>query len=64
MTTLKSLPAHSVNALIIPIPRDCVHYYYPLDETSISEGSFVRAKHLCVLIHIRKNGEVGTVKQV
>ena len=27
-------------------------------------GSFMRTKHVCVLIHIRIKGEVGTAKLV
>ena len=34
------------------------------DDESISNGSFMRIKHLCVLIHIRVKGEVGTIKHV
>ena len=34
------------------------------DDTSISYGSFVRTKHIFVLIHIRNKGEVGTIKLV
>ena len=30
------------------------------DDTSISKGSFMRTKHLFVLIHIRNKGKVGT----
>ena len=34
------------------------------DDTSISKGSFMRTKHLFVLIHIRNKGDVGTIKLV
>ena len=34
------------------------------DVASMSQGSFMRTKHLCVLIYIRIKGEVGTVKSV
>ena len=30
----------------------------------MDKGCFMRAMHLCVLIHIRIKGEVGTVKLV
>ena len=33
-------------------------------EKLIGKRSFMRTKHLCVLIHIRPKGEVGTVKHV
>ena len=32
------------------------------DDTSISYGSFMRTKHIFVLIHARNKGEVGTMK--
>ena len=38
--------------------------YVLVDDTSISYGSFMRTKHLFVLIHIRNKGEVVTVKHV
>ena len=56
-----------------------VHYFepfsllYPLvyldlfeseDDTSISKGSFMRTKHIFILIHIRNKGDVGTIKHV
>ena len=31
------------------------------DDASIRSGSFMRIKQLCVLIHIKIKGEVGTV---
>ena len=31
---------------------------------SLSKGSLMRTKHICVLIHIRVKGEVGTLKHV
>ena len=31
------------------------------DGSRICKGSFMRSKHLCVLIHIRIKGDVGTV---
>ena len=34
------------------------------DDSWISKGSFMQTKHLCVLIHIRIKGEIGTVKLV
>ena len=34
------------------------------DDKSISYGSLMRTKHICVLIDIGNNGGVGTVKQV
>ena len=34
------------------------------NDASISQGFFMRTKHLCVLIHIRIEGKVGTVKHV
>ena len=34
------------------------------DDTSIYEVSFIPTKHICILIHIRTKGEVGTVKQL
>ena len=34
------------------------------DDISIIDGSFMRIKHLFVLIHIRNIGEIGTIKQV
>ena len=34
------------------------------DDTSISKGSLMLTKYLFVLIHIKKKGEVGTVKLV
>ena len=36
--------------------------YVQRDDPMISEGSFMQAKHLCVLIHIRIKGEVGNEK--
>ena len=36
--------------------------YVPRNGTSISKGSFMRTKHLFVLIHIRNKGNVGTVR--
>ena len=38
--------------------------YVLADDTSISLGSFMQTKHLCVLIHISNNGKVGSVKLV
>ena len=38
--------------------------YVPGDDTPISKGSFMRTKQLCVVIHIRINGVVDTVKPV
>ena len=32
------------------------------DDTPISQGSFMRTKHLFDLIHMRNKGEVGTIK--
>ena len=34
------------------------------DDASISLGSFMRTKHLFVLIHSRNKGEVGAIKHV
>ena len=35
---------------------------YVRGDTLISEGYFMRTKHLCVLDHIRTKDEVGTIK--
>ena len=32
------------------------------DDTLISKGSFMRTKHIFILIHIRNKGDVGTNK--
>ena len=51
------LPQYSVLILVL-----CLDLYVLGDDSSISYGSFMRTKHLCVLIHIRIKGEVGTAK--
>ena len=37
---------------------------YVLDDISMSSESFMRIKHLFVMIHIRNKGEFGTIKHV
>ena len=39
-----------------------LYMYVLADDQSISKGSFMRTKHLFVLIYIRNKGEVDTVK--
>ena len=59
---------YTVNILLSPYLCFITFLYLDLyvlgDDTSISKGSFMRTKHLFVLIHIRNKSEIGTVKHV
>ena len=37
----------------------CLDWYVLEDDASMRYGSFVQAKHLCVLIHIKVKGQLG-----
>ena len=57
-----------LNLLLSPYPCFISLLYLDLyvlgDDVLISEGSFMQAKYLCLLIHIWIKGEVGAVKLV
>ena len=46
------------------LPFVFIDLYVQGDDATMSYGSFMRTKYLCVLIHIRKEGDVCTVKHV
>ena len=57
-----------VQLYILFIPYLCLISFLYLDlylqgnDTSVGQGSFMRAKHLFILILIRNKGEVGIIK--
>ena len=55
----------SIQLYVLSSPYLCFIDLYVLGDNSlIRYGSFMRTKHLCILIHVRTKGEIGTVKIV
>ena len=57
------IPRYSVQSVACTVESLSLLYVLG-DDASISNGSFMRSKHLFVMIHIRNKVEVGTVKHV